>query len=234
MAALRIIGLDVRFLEDDLALASDLVRIELRAEDHVGEGLQRHLRGLAGDHDVEVGVVERGCRVGATTDALDGPIDAAGSPLVRALEQHVLLEVRVAELIRPLVAHAHAHVEIDGDDVGGAMVLDDQPETVGQHLTGPAPAGTAAGAGLDPIRPAQPPISTSATTDASAAHRRAWLRSTHWTFPVKSSTRPARSTVSLNGLPAGLLASRSRIFVRLTASAWMPSTDRMMSPPSGT
>src|SRR5262249_47637680 len=58
-------------------------------------------------------------------------------------------------------------------------------------------------------------------------------RSTHWIFPGSSSTLPARSTVTLYGLPAGLLDSRSRIFARLTGSALMPSTARMMSPPSG-
>ena len=61
-------------------------------------------------------------------------IDVARAPLVRALEEHVLLEVGEAELIRLLVAHADADVEVHGHDVGGAVVLDDEPEPVGQHL----------------------------------------------------------------------------------------------------
>ncbi len=85
-------------------------------------------------HDVEVGVVERGRRIRAAADALDRAVDVARPPLVRALEEHVLLEVGVAELIRPLVAHAHADVEVHGDDVGGAVILDDEPEAVGENL----------------------------------------------------------------------------------------------------
>ena len=59
-----------------------------------------------GHHDVEVGVVERGHRVGASAHALDRAVDVARAQLVRALEEHVLLEVGVAELVGPLVADA--------------------------------------------------------------------------------------------------------------------------------
>src|SRR5262249_48641059 len=59
-------------------------------------------------------------------------IDVAGPPLVRALEEHVLLKVRVAELVRLLVAHAHRDPEVDGDDVGGAVLLVDEAEPVRQ------------------------------------------------------------------------------------------------------
>ena len=130
----RIVGLDIGLLEDDLALAVDLLGVEGGAERHVGQRLDGRLERLRGHDDVEVGVVEGGGGIGAAAHPFHRAIDVPRAPLVRALEQHVLLEVREAELIRLLVAHADAHVEVHGHDVGGPVVLDDQPEPVREHL----------------------------------------------------------------------------------------------------
>ena len=97
----RVVRLDARLLEDDLALALDLLGIERRAEGHVGEQLDGGLDRVRRHDDVVVRVVERGDGVGAAADALDGAVDVAGPELVGALEQHVLLEVRVAEPVGP-------------------------------------------------------------------------------------------------------------------------------------
>src|SRR5262249_9500051 len=88
-----------------------------------------------------------------------------------------------------------------------------------------AHAARSAGAGAHQKRRAEERQDDGALPDAG---------STHCTFPVSSSTLPARSTVTLYGLPAGLLESASRIFATLAASAFIPSTVSRMSPPSGT
>ena len=92
------------------------------------------LERIRGHHDVEVGVVEGRGGIRAAAHPFHRAVDVTRPPLVRALEEHVLLEVREAELIRLLVAHADAHVEVHGHDVGGAVILDDEPEPVREHL----------------------------------------------------------------------------------------------------
>src|SRR5262249_24938732 len=182
------------------------------------------------------GEVEGGGGVGRAAATRDSAVDIAGPPLVGALEQHVLLEVRVAELVRTLVADAHADVHVDGDDVRCAVILNDQPQAVGQHLANRrrqlaarrrarGHAARSAGAGAHQKRRAEERQDDGALPDAG---------STHCTFPVSSSTLPARSTVTLYALPAGFPARVSRIFATLAASAFIPSTVSRMSPPSGT
>src|SRR5262249_48653611 len=210
-----------------------------RAEGHVGERLHRRLHRFLGNHDVEVREVERGRRVRAPAAALDRAIDVTRSPLVRALEQHVLLEVRVAELVRALVADPDAHVEVDRDDVSGAVILHDQPEAVGQDLAHRRRQLAARGARTARRARAARPAGTASGQeyrrdgggDDGAA---SGPGSPHRTRPVSSSTLPARSTVTLYELPDDFVAMASRIFVRLAASAFMPSTVSRMSPPSGT
>jgi hypothetical protein len=142
--------------EDDLTLALDFLGVEGGAEGHVGEGLDGRLERIRGHHDVEVGVVEGGSGVGPATHPFHRAIDVARSPLVRALEEHVLLEVREAELIRLLVAHADAHVEIHGHDVGGTAVLT-MRRAVREYLAdGPRVAREQAGAGAAGARRPSP------------------------------------------------------------------------------
>src|SRR5207245_10835731 len=78
--------------------------------------------------------LERGEGIVATALTLHHPVDISRGELVRALEEHVLLEMRVAEAVGPLVAHPGGDPEIDGHDVGRAVVLHDEGEAVRQNL----------------------------------------------------------------------------------------------------
>ncbi len=128
-----IVLLDARLLEDHLALPDDLLGGEGGAKGHVGEELDAGRGGLGGQDQIEGRVIERGHRVRPAAHALHHPVHVARPELVGALEEHVLLEVGVAELVRGLVAGAHADEEVDRHDVGRAVLLHDQAHAVAQH-----------------------------------------------------------------------------------------------------
>ena len=128
---------------------------------------------VARQHEVERRVVERGHRVGAAPHAFHRPVHVARSEAVRALEEHVLLEVGVPELVRRLVAHPDAHEEIDRHDVGGAVVLHDEPHPVAQDLAGRRGQLGLGGVGGRPPDVRAPDPAQAERRSAAASHRTA-------------------------------------------------------------
>src|SRR3546814_17366287 len=74
-----------QFLEDDVLFPLQLPRIEMRAEDHVGDELdaQRHMFGHHGRH--EAGIVAIGRSVEVAAHVLDRLADLAGGAAASAL-----------------------------------------------------------------------------------------------------------------------------------------------------
>jgi len=153
---LRVVRLDARFLEDHLALGVDLFRSERRAERHRVEELEGGAGSVARHQDLEGRVVERRERVVAAALTLDDAVDVPRAEGVRSLEEHVLLEVRVAQAVGRLVPDAGADPEVDGDDVTGAVILDEEHETLGSVST-VSPGAGAAAADMPPPAPAPRP-----------------------------------------------------------------------------
>ena len=95
-------------LHDDVLLALELVRIELRIRQDVGQHVERE-RHVAFQHAGVVGgglEARRGVDVAANRLDLLG--DLARAAALGALERHVFQEMRDAVLVRPLVAAAGA------------------------------------------------------------------------------------------------------------------------------
>jgi hypothetical protein len=135
---------------------------EIREQLHtLAQVLDRHL-------EVVVRRVARGKRVARPAEALDHRVDRAGRPRRRALEQHVLDVVSRAELAGGLVASAHAHPELERDDVACAMLLDDQDNAVREHLADRFARVTE----RDPPTEAHPARHSSARAAAARAGRR--------------------------------------------------------------
>ena len=105
---LRVVLGAADLLQHHLDLARDLDRIEDRVLDGVGEHVEAEQGGVGGQRGVVAGGVERGEGVDASARALDGAGDLADAARPRALEEHVLVEVRESGLVRALVGRAHA------------------------------------------------------------------------------------------------------------------------------
>ena len=98
-------------------------RVEGRVQHRVGEHVDAD-RGVPARHrDVVDGHVVRGEGVDVAARALDRGRDLAHAALLGALEQHVLVDVRHAPLLGPLVGAAGAHPDVQRHD-GRGVVLD--------------------------------------------------------------------------------------------------------------
>src|SRR5215813_348614 len=100
----------------------------------LGSELEGFTEAIARHLDLEGRVIERGEGVAPPTLSLHRAIDVAGTERVSALEEHVLLEVGIAEAIGLLVAHAGADPQVHGDDIRRAMLLNEEGEPVRQHF----------------------------------------------------------------------------------------------------
>ncbi len=87
---------------------------------------------LAGDDDVVDRLVEGRPGVDLPAVGLDVPGDLPGAAAGRALEEHVLVQVRESGLIRPLVGAAGLHPHLEGGHPGGVLLLEDDGESVGK------------------------------------------------------------------------------------------------------
>ena len=105
--ALRRVEVHVHLLEDHALLLRDLVLVEARVEEHVGEHVERDIPGLRAAAHVVAGELLAGERVELTPDRVDlGRDRARGRPPLRPLEEHVLGEVGDALRVRGLVPRA--------------------------------------------------------------------------------------------------------------------------------
>ncbi len=130
----RIVLVQAHLLEDHVALARQLGRIEDRVEHHVGEQGDPGHRAGRGQEQVVEGVVVGGAGVGAPAHRLDVALDESARPRLGSLEEHVLGEVREAPLADRFVAPAHAGPQMNRHGGGGSMLLDDEPHAVGEHF----------------------------------------------------------------------------------------------------
>ena len=103
----------VDLLDHDAALAVELLGVEPRAPDEVGQQVDRRRRRLGADGDVEGDEVVARVGVEHAAEALGGLVDVAvGRVLLAALEDEVLEEVRHPVLLRALGARAG----VEGDE----------------------------------------------------------------------------------------------------------------------
>ena len=97
----------VDLLDHDAALAVELLGVEARAPDEVGQQVDRLRRALGAHGDVEGDEVVAGVGVQHAAQPLGGLVDVlVGRVLLAALEHQVLEEVGHAVLLRALVARA--------------------------------------------------------------------------------------------------------------------------------
>ena len=93
--ALRIVEVDVHLLEDHALLLLDLGRVEARVAEHVDEHVESDVAGLRAALDVVAGDLLAGEGVELASDRVDlGRDRSRRGPPFRALEEHVLREVR--------------------------------------------------------------------------------------------------------------------------------------------
>jgi hypothetical protein len=105
--ALRRVEVHVHLLEDHALLLRDLLLVEPRVEEHVGEDVEGGVARLRAAADVVAGELLAGEGVELAADRVDLRGDRpCGRPPLRALEEHVLGEVRDALRLGRLVARA--------------------------------------------------------------------------------------------------------------------------------
>ena len=97
----------VHLLDDHALLALDLLGVEVRVPEHVDQDVERDVSVLGGALDVVARVLLAGEGVELAADRVDLARDVArGRPPLRALEEHVLGEVRDPVRVPRLVARA--------------------------------------------------------------------------------------------------------------------------------
>ena len=110
----------VHLLDDDALLTLDLVGVELRPLQHVGEHVERGVARLGGAFDVVAGRLLAGEGVELAADAVDLAGDHPGRrAALGALEEHVLGEVRDAVRLGRLVARPGREHDDAGDGLRG-------------------------------------------------------------------------------------------------------------------
>ena len=107
---------------------------ERRREDHVGHHLERRVEVVVGDAGVDDGVLPGGRGVQLGSHRVEGLRDLLRLEPPRALEQHVLDEVRDARAVGALVAGADVDPEAERDGAHARHPLGDDPLT-GVELT---------------------------------------------------------------------------------------------------
>ena len=135
---------------DDAALALDDLRVEGQVRDPVGLEVEHQVERAARNPVLVHGDVVAGERVVRTALRFHEPVEFAGLTLARAVEHHVLEEMREAGDAGHFVAAADAHPVVERDVRDVAVRPDDDLHAVRErgrtHLV--APGTRAAGAGL--------------------------------------------------------------------------------------
>ena len=118
------------FLQDDAALDLDLARVENRVQHDIRQHVQRH-RHIARQHPhVIAGHIARGIGVDVAADILDGLGNLQGRACRRALEGHMLKEMRDAVLVGAFVAATRVHPDADGGRMQAGHVAGDDAQTI--------------------------------------------------------------------------------------------------------
>ena len=120
------------FLQDHGALAVELVRVEGRVLQDVGENVERERHVLLQHLRVIGGALARGIGVEMAADRLDLLGDRAGAAPLGALEGHVLEEMRDAVDLGRLVAGADIDPDAERDGVDGVDAVGGDPQAVRQ------------------------------------------------------------------------------------------------------
>ena len=96
---------------------------------------------VGGQGLVVVGAIEPGRAVGHPADLLDVAEVLVDLHVLAALEEHVLEEVGEAGPARPLVLRADVVPEVDRHQGQAPVVVEDDPQAVGQGVLGEAEVG---------------------------------------------------------------------------------------------
>ena len=124
----------VHLLEDHALLALDLLGVEAGVAEHVEQHVEGGVAPLAGAADVVARVLLRGEGVELAADPVDqGRQVARGRAALRALEEHVLGEVRDAAILGALVARAGREHDETGDRLGVRERGGEHAELVGER-----------------------------------------------------------------------------------------------------
>jgi hypothetical protein len=117
-------------LEDDVALALELDRVEAGVHQRVGQDVHAGVEELAGQDQVVDGLVIAGPGVDLAAGRLDLLGDLAHPALARPLEQHVLEDVGDAGQRGGLVGGADLHPGLEGHHRSGVVLFQDHLEAI--------------------------------------------------------------------------------------------------------
>src|SRR6267143_3004732 len=131
---LGIVQIHFYFFEDNLAFLLHVFGIEFRAQDEVGDDVKGDRQMLVQDFGVEADLFLGSEGVEHAADGIHFAGDGFGGAALRALEDHVLHEVREAVLFGNFAAGAVADPQADGDGAHVGHSLGDHHEAVGQNV----------------------------------------------------------------------------------------------------
>src|SRR6266436_1361057 len=131
---LGIVQIHFYFFEDHLAFLLHVFGIEFRAEHEVGDHVKGDGQVLVKNLGVEANLFLGSEGVEHAADRIHFAGDGFGGAALRALEDHVLHEVREAVLFRNFAAGAVADPQADGDGAHVGHGLGDDHEAVGQNV----------------------------------------------------------------------------------------------------
>ena len=127
----RVVELAVRLLDHDLRFALELLGVEERVGDRVGHDLEGSREPLGRHDEVVVGRVVDRAGVGVAADGRELLADLfRAGKLLRALEEHVLEQVRHAGDLVRLVEVARLHPGVDRDHPGSRLLPNQEREAV--------------------------------------------------------------------------------------------------------
>ena len=124
------------FLDDDILLALELLRIERAFGEKVANDVEREI-GVARQNAGEIACpLDAGLCVQVAADVLDRLGDFAGASTARALERHMLDEMREPVLARVLVARPRLdeHADRRGLNMGRRLGDDGEPRGKARNL----------------------------------------------------------------------------------------------------
>ena len=123
------------FFENDAALLRDIAGIEDGMKNEIGEDIHGERKMLVENFDVEADAFLRREGVHIAADGIDLAGDGFGGARLRALEHHVLDEVRDAVPFGIFVARAGLEPDADRDRADVGHLLGDDGQAVRQNLT---------------------------------------------------------------------------------------------------